>query len=220
MPLSCGCLCGWCLSPFHTLIVICNTTCFINMATGSIAGTCYSAICSIDSPRPFLISSESLLIRSFCKVSCVSPEWRGLDVQYVPACTELFVRACICKSSWKCVGVRWYPARLSGVCNTAVSSRSNGESRKRTLSGCSSDSVSGGLPPTPRRVSWRQKIFLRVASPMNKPSASMQHPGLVTQSLKQSRQGKAWCPVNTIWIIHKCIENEYKAGGTFDCCGK
>uniref|UniRef100_A0A3B4U0Y8 TBC1 domain family member 4 n=1 Tax=Seriola dumerili TaxID=41447 RepID=A0A3B4U0Y8_SERDU len=55
----------------------------------------------------------------------------------------------------------------------------NGEGRKRTLSGCSSDSVSGGLPPTPRRVSWRQKIFLRVASPMNKPSASMQHPGLL-----------------------------------------
>uniref|UniRef100_A0A667ZPY3 TBC1 domain family member 4 n=1 Tax=Myripristis murdjan TaxID=586833 RepID=A0A667ZPY3_9TELE len=53
----------------------------------------------------------------------------------------------------------------------------NGEGRKRTLSTCSSDSVSGGgLPPTPRRVSWRQKIFLRVASPMNKPSASMQHP--------------------------------------------
>lgn len=52
---------------------------------------------------------------------------------------------------------------------------SNGEGRKRTLSGCSSDSLSGGLPPAPRRVSWRQKIFLRVASPMNKPSASMQH---------------------------------------------
>ncbi|XP_029967645.1 TBC1 domain family member 4 isoform X4 [Salarias fasciatus] len=52
--------------------------------------------------------------------------------------------------------------------------KSNGEGRKRTLSGCSSDSLSGGLPLTPRRVSWRQKIFLRVASPMNKPSASMQ----------------------------------------------
>uniref|UniRef100_A0A3Q3SL82 TBC1 domain family member 4 n=1 Tax=Mastacembelus armatus TaxID=205130 RepID=A0A3Q3SL82_9TELE len=61
----------------------------------------------------------------------------------------------------------------SSVCG--VFSRSNGEGRKRTLSACSSDSVSGGLPPTPCRVSWRQKIFLRVASPMNKPSASMQH---------------------------------------------
>uniref|UniRef100_A0A3P9NHR0 TBC1 domain family member 4 n=1 Tax=Poecilia reticulata TaxID=8081 RepID=A0A3P9NHR0_POERE len=50
----------------------------------------------------------------------------------------------------------------------------NGEGRKRTLSSCSNDSLSGGLPLTPRRVSWRQKIFLRVASPMIKPSASMQ----------------------------------------------
>ncbi|KAJ8404623.1 hypothetical protein AAFF_G00334860 [Aldrovandia affinis] len=55
--------------------------------------------------------------------------------------------------------------------------KSNGESRKRTPSGCSSDSVITGAPPlTPRRVSWRQKIFLRVASPMNKPSDSMQNP--------------------------------------------
>uniref|UniRef100_A0A8C7SNS9 TBC1 domain family member 4 n=1 Tax=Oncorhynchus mykiss TaxID=8022 RepID=A0A8C7SNS9_ONCMY len=50
---------------------------------------------------------------------------------------------------------------------------SNGEGRKRTLSGCSSDSVSA--PLNIRKVSWRQKIFLRVASPMNKPT-SMQHP--------------------------------------------
>uniref|UniRef100_A0A673CSS2 TBC1 domain family member 4 n=1 Tax=Sphaeramia orbicularis TaxID=375764 RepID=A0A673CSS2_9TELE len=56
------------------------------------------------------------------------------------------------------------------VCDAAVFSCSNGEGRKRTLSGCSSDSLSGGVPLTPRRVSWRQKIFLRVASPMNKPS--------------------------------------------------
>ncbi|XP_036436956.1 TBC1 domain family member 4 isoform X5 [Colossoma macropomum] len=47
---------------------------------------------------------------------------------------------------------------------------SNGEGRKRTLSGCSSDSLTA---VTPRRVSWRQKIFLRVASPMNKATASM-----------------------------------------------
>uniref|UniRef100_A0A4W6DDY1 TBC1 domain family member 4 n=1 Tax=Lates calcarifer TaxID=8187 RepID=A0A4W6DDY1_LATCA len=65
--------------------------------------------------------------------------------------------------------------RQQSVCPELLQS-SNGEGRKRTLSGCSSDSVSGGLPLTPRRVSWRQKIFLRVASPMNKPSASMQHP--------------------------------------------
>lgn len=59
--------------------------------------------------------------------------------------------------------------------NPELLQSSNGEGRKRTLSGCSSDSLSGGLPLNPRRVSWRQKIFLRVASPMNKASASMQH---------------------------------------------
>ncbi|XP_056145479.1 TBC1 domain family member 4 isoform X1 [Lampris incognitus] len=53
---------------------------------------------------------------------------------------------------------------------------STGEGRRRTLSSCSNDSVNGGgPPPTPRRVSWRQKIFLSVASPMNKASASMPH---------------------------------------------
>ncbi|XP_078142144.1 TBC1 domain family member 4 isoform X3 [Centroberyx gerrardi] len=69
------------------------------------------------------------------------------------------------------------PLRRQQSVNPELLQGSNGEGRKRTLSSCSSDSVSGGgLPPTPRRVSWRQKIFLRVASPMNKPSASMQHP--------------------------------------------
>uniref|UniRef100_A0A8C3ACQ6 TBC1 domain family member 4 n=1 Tax=Cyclopterus lumpus TaxID=8103 RepID=A0A8C3ACQ6_CYCLU len=66
------------------------------------------------------------------------------------------------------------------LCLLAGNSRgleaSNGEGRKRTQSVCSGDSVSGGPPATPRRVSWRQKIFLRVASPMNKPPASMQRP--------------------------------------------
>ncbi|XP_059418062.1 TBC1 domain family member 4-like isoform X4 [Carassius carassius] len=53
-----------------------------------------------------------------------------------------------------------------------LQSSGNGEGRRRSLSGCSTDSLT--LVP-PRRVSWRQKIFLRVASPMNKPSASMQN---------------------------------------------
>ncbi|XP_062861487.1 TBC1 domain family member 4 isoform X2 [Trichomycterus rosablanca] len=52
----------------------------------------------------------------------------------------------------------------------SASLKSNGEDRKRSLSGCSTDLVT---PVTLRRVSWRQKIFLRVASPMNKTSASM-----------------------------------------------
>ncbi|XP_026232533.1 TBC1 domain family member 4 isoform X2 [Anabas testudineus] len=67
----------------------------------------------------------------------------------------------------------FYQGSLGSLADSG-SLKSNGEGRKRTLSGCSSDSLSG-LPQTPRRVSWRQKIFLRVASPMNRPSASMQH---------------------------------------------
>ncbi|XP_072252721.1 TBC1 domain family member 4 isoform X2 [Leuresthes tenuis] len=71
----------------------------------------------------------------------------------------------------------FYQGSLGSLSSLADSGslKSNGEGRKRTLSGCSSDSLSGVLPQTPRRVSWRQKIFLRVASPMNKPSASVQH---------------------------------------------
>uniref|UniRef100_A0AAX7VAS9 TBC1 domain family member 4 n=1 Tax=Astatotilapia calliptera TaxID=8154 RepID=A0AAX7VAS9_ASTCA len=71
------------------------------------------------------------------------------------------------------------PLRRQQSVNPELLQSSNGEGRKRTLSGCSSDSFSGGLPLSPRRVSWRQKIFLRVASPMNKPSASMPHTGLL-----------------------------------------
>ncbi|KAM9710423.1 TBC1 domain family member 4 isoform 2-T2 [Menidia menidia] len=70
----------------------------------------------------------------------------------------------------------FYQGSLGSLSSLADSGsfKSNGEGRKRTLSGCSSDSLSGVVPQTPRRVSWRQKIFLRVASPMNKASASMQ----------------------------------------------
>uniref|UniRef100_A0A4W3HVC7 TBC1 domain family member 4 n=1 Tax=Callorhinchus milii TaxID=7868 RepID=A0A4W3HVC7_CALMI len=51
----------------------------------------------------------------------------------------------------------------------------DGEGMRRTLSGCSTESlIGGGILLTPRRVSWRQRIFLRVASPMNKSSAAMQ----------------------------------------------
>ncbi|XP_071064359.1 TBC1 domain family member 4 isoform X3 [Dasypus novemcinctus] len=52
---------------------------------------------------------------------------------------------------------------------------SDGEGRKRTSSTCSNESLNvGGTPVTPRRVSWRQRIFLRVASPMNKSPSAMQ----------------------------------------------
>ncbi|XP_022536340.2 TBC1 domain family member 4 isoform X1 [Astyanax mexicanus] len=64
-----------------------------------------------------------------------------------------------------------YQGSLSSLASLpdSASPKSNGEGRKRTLSGCSSDSL---VVVTPRRVSWRQKIFLRVASPMNKAAAS------------------------------------------------
>lgn len=56
---------------------------------------------------------------------------------------------------------------------------SDGEGRKRTSSTCSNESINvGGPPVTPRRISWRQRIFLRVASPMNKSPSAMQHQGL------------------------------------------
>ncbi|XP_048348972.1 TBC1 domain family member 4 isoform X4 [Sphaerodactylus townsendi] len=54
--------------------------------------------------------------------------------------------------------------------------KSNGERRKRTSSVCSNESVNaGGIALTPRRISWRQRIFLRVASPMKKSPSAMQN---------------------------------------------
>ncbi|KAM3935611.1 TBC1 domain family member 4 isoform 2-T2 [Leptodactylus fuscus] len=50
------------------------------------------------------------------------------------------------------------------------------EGRRRTLSSCSNDSLNAsGTPLTPRRISWRQRIFLRVASPMVNSPSDMQH---------------------------------------------
>ncbi|XP_012689477.2 TBC1 domain family member 4 isoform X2 [Clupea harengus] len=60
--------------------------------------------------------------------------------------------------------------------------KSNGEGRKRTLSGCSNDSLIT-LTHTPRRVSWRQKIFLSVASPLNKPQGSIHGPDMDARDL-------------------------------------
>nr|XP_020039435.1 TBC1 domain family member 4 isoform X5 [Castor canadensis] len=61
-----------------------------------------------------------------------------------------------------------------------MSRNSDGEGRKRTSSTCSNESLNvGRTPVTPRRISWRQRIFLRVASPMNKsPSAMQEKEGL------------------------------------------
>ncbi|XP_055559287.1 TBC1 domain family member 4 isoform X2 [Falco cherrug] len=55
-------------------------------------------------------------------------------------------------------------------------SKSDGEGKKRTSTVCSSESLNAvGATLTPRRISWRRRIFLQVASPMNK-SSKMQHP--------------------------------------------
>uniref|UniRef100_A0A8C5BLM6 TBC1 domain family, member 4 n=1 Tax=Gadus morhua TaxID=8049 RepID=A0A8C5BLM6_GADMO len=70
----------------------------------------------------------------------------------------------------------FYQGSLGSLADSG-SLKSNGEGRKRTLSACSNDSVGAAEVATPRKVSWRQKIFLRVASPMNKLPASMQDPG-------------------------------------------
>ncbi|KAJ1077402.1 hypothetical protein K5549_018556, partial [Capra hircus] len=72
-----------------------------------------------------------------------------------------------------------YENEISTRQDTASES-SDGEGRKRTSSTCSNESLNaGGTPVTPRRVSWRQRIFLRVASPMSKsPSAMQQADGL------------------------------------------
>uniref|UniRef100_A0A8C0IEY7 TBC1 domain family member 4 n=1 Tax=Bubo bubo TaxID=30461 RepID=A0A8C0IEY7_BUBBB len=48
---------------------------------------------------------------------------------------------------------------------------------KRTSNICSSESLNAvGATLTPRRISWRRRIFLQVASPMNKSPSKMQHP--------------------------------------------
>ncbi|XP_063809009.1 TBC1 domain family member 4 isoform X3 [Pseudophryne corroboree] len=50
------------------------------------------------------------------------------------------------------------------------------EGRRKTFPSCSNDSLNvTGTSHTPRRISWRQQIFLRVASPMVKSSSDMQH---------------------------------------------
>ncbi|XP_072266724.1 TBC1 domain family member 4 isoform X4 [Pyxicephalus adspersus] len=54
--------------------------------------------------------------------------------------------------------------------------KSESEGRKRTISSCSNDSLNtSGTPLIPRRISWRQRIFLRVASPMISSPSDMQN---------------------------------------------
>uniref|UniRef100_A0A5S6K7X6 TBC1 domain family member 4 n=1 Tax=Xenopus tropicalis TaxID=8364 RepID=A0A5S6K7X6_XENTR len=50
--------------------------------------------------------------------------------------------------------------------------------RRRTFSSCSNDSLNAsGSCLIPHRISWRQRIFLRVASPMTNSLSDMQHKG-------------------------------------------
>uniref|UniRef100_A0A663MHM0 TBC1 domain family member 4 n=1 Tax=Athene cunicularia TaxID=194338 RepID=A0A663MHM0_ATHCN len=60
---------------------------------------------------------------------------------------------------------------------SCVDTASDGEGKKRTSNICSSESLNAvGATLTPRRISWRRRIFLQVASPMNKSPSKMQHP--------------------------------------------
>lgn len=66
---------------------------------------------------------------------------------------------------------------------------SDGEGKKRTSTICSSESLNAaGATLTPRRISWRRRIFLQVASPMNKSPSKMQHPGLCVLLKKINKQ--------------------------------
>ncbi|XP_055659172.1 TBC1 domain family member 4 isoform X1 [Falco biarmicus] len=68
-------------------------------------------------------------------------------------------------------------ARSPLLRQSCVEATSDGEGKKRTSTVCSSESLNAvGATLTPRRISWRRRIFLQVASPMNKSSSKMQHP--------------------------------------------
>ncbi|XP_065600144.1 TBC1 domain family member 4 isoform X2 [Cyrtonyx montezumae] len=68
-------------------------------------------------------------------------------------------------------------ARSPLLRQSSIEPTSDGEGKKRASNICSSESLNAvGATLTPRRISWRQRIFLRVASPMNKSASNMQHP--------------------------------------------
>nr|XP_054510332.1 TBC1 domain family member 4 [Agelaius phoeniceus] len=68
-------------------------------------------------------------------------------------------------------------ARSPLLRQNGLEAASDGEGKKRTSTFCSSESLNAaGATLTPRRISWRRRIFLQVASPMNKSPSKMQHP--------------------------------------------
>ncbi|XP_075055922.1 TBC1 domain family member 4 isoform X2 [Mixophyes fleayi] len=68
--------------------------------------------------------------------------------------------------------------RQNSLACDGVQSSSECEGRRRTFPSCSNDSLNAtGTFHAPRRISWRQQIFLRVASPMVNSPSDMQHKG-------------------------------------------
>ena len=126
------------------------------------------------------VETSELLIGGLC-LDCTCPGCRGL-VRRVPGDASLHVASGLCLLLVEPVNglcyrfirkdhVTQFPSQVIYFC----AFHSDGEGRKRTSSTCSNESLNaGGTPVTPRRVSWRQRIFLRVASPMSKSPSTMQ----------------------------------------------
>lgn len=118
---------------------------------------------------------------------CPGVRFPGDVVAWVPSVPPdaLLHAACGCACPWRmaCAIILLQRTRLCSdpykLYIYVFAFCSDGEGRKRTSSTCSNDSLNvGGTPVPPRRISWRQRIFLRVASPMNKSPSAMQQQGL------------------------------------------
>ncbi|OCT92656.1 TBC1 domain family member 4 isoform X2 [Xenopus laevis] len=71
-----------------------------------------------------------------------------------------------------------FPLQRQNSLANDVGQSSECEGRRRTYSSCSNDSINvSGTCLTPHRISWRQRIFLKVASPMTNSPSDMQHKG-------------------------------------------
>ncbi|KAE8626066.1 hypothetical protein XENTR_v10006490 [Xenopus tropicalis] len=71
-----------------------------------------------------------------------------------------------------------FPLQRQNSLANDVGQSSESEGRRRTFSSCSNDSLNAsGSCLIPHRISWRQRIFLRVASPMTNSLSDMQHKG-------------------------------------------
>lgn len=126
------------------------------------------------------VETGELLIGGLC-LNAPVPGCRGLVIR-VPRDASLHVACGLCLLLVELVNglcyrfvtkdhVTQFPLQVIYFC----AFHSDGEGRKRTSSTCSNESLNtGGTPVTPRRVSWRQRIFLRVASPMSKSASAMQ----------------------------------------------